>query len=170
MPLDWYPFDIIAYRRDTRHLSLEEDGCYRRLIDEYMITREPLPNNDAALARIVGIPKTEWDRLATVVRRFFRLRNDKLFHKRCERELRAQNARHNRNSEKASKGGKAKAFKDKLLRASSMLNPATLQYKDRSLLTSTEYIPREGVSRGSLDEPPSITSLRERLARAGRQK
>lgn len=161
MTLDWYPFFVVDYRRDTYHLTLEEDGAYRRLIDEYMVTRAPLPNDDAALARIVGIPKTEWDRLAIVVRRFFRLRNDKLFHKRCERELRAQNARHNRNSKRASKGGTAKAFKDKTLRAFSMLAPATLQ--DRRI-TSTESGAAKEVSRGVLEEHPSVTALRQRQA------
>ncbi len=136
MKLEWYPFFVIDYRRDTRHLDLEHDGAYRRLLDEYMLTREPLPNDDAALARIIGIPKTDWDRLAIVVRRFFRARNDKLFHKRCDKEIRAQNARHNRNSERAKKGGMAKAFKYRTLAAISMLAPATLQYKD---ITSTEF-------------------------------
>lgn len=141
MPLDWYPFFVTDFRRDTYHLTLEQEGAYRRLIDEYMVTRASLPSDDAALARIVGIPKTEWDRLAPVVRRFFRMRNDRLFHKRCERELRAQNARHNRNSKRASKGGTAKALKDKYIRAFSTLAPATLQYKDK--ITSTEHVPRE---------------------------
>jgi uncharacterized protein YdaU (DUF1376 family) len=145
MTLDWYPFFINDYRRDTYHLTLEEDGAYRRLIDEYMVTRAALPNDDAALARIVGIPKTEWDRLAPVVRRFFRMRNDKLFHKRCEQEIRAQNARHNRNSERAKKGGIAKAFKDKQLRAFSTLAPATIQYNKPSL--PSEFVAaREGSS------------------------
>lgn len=151
MTLDWYPFFIVDYRRDTRHLTLEQDGAYRRLIDEYMMTREPLPNDDAALARIVGIPKAEWDRLAPAVRRFFRMRNDKLFHKRCEREIRAQNTRHNRNSKRAQKGGMAKAFKDKQLRAFSTLVSATLQYKDKP--TTTEY-----VDRGPTEERRDVAS------------
>lgn len=128
---DWYPFFVVDYRRDTYHLSLEEDGAYRRLIDEYMVTRQPLPNDDAALARIVGIPKTEWTRLAVKVRRFFRARNDKLWHKRCELELRAQNHRHNRRREKAQKAGMANAFKIKMLRSTRDLGSSTLQYKER---------------------------------------
>jgi len=137
LALDWYPFFVLDYRRDTRHLDLEHDGAYRRLLDEYMLTREPLPNDDAALARIVGIPTTEWHRLAPVVRRFFRARNDRLFHKRCDREIRAQNERNNRNKKRASKGGTAKALKDKYLRAFSMLDSATLQYNSKT--TSSEY-------------------------------
>jgi uncharacterized protein YdaU (DUF1376 family) len=131
MTPDWYPFFVVAYRRDTYDLTLEEDGAYRRLIDEYMITRQPLPNDNAALARIVGIPTTEWTRLAVKVRRFFRAKNDKLWHKRCELELRAQNARHNRLREKAQKGGMANALRIKMLRSTRALKSATLQYKER---------------------------------------
>jgi uncharacterized protein YdaU (DUF1376 family) len=120
MKSGWYPFFVVDYRRDTRHLTLEEDAAYRRLIDEYMVTREALPGDDEALARIVGMPKAEWTRLAVKVRRFFKARNDKLWHKRCELELRAQNARHNRFQERAKKGGIAKALKSKSLVTSSM--------------------------------------------------
>ena len=103
--LTWYPFFVVDYRRDTYHLTLEEDAAYRRLIDEYMVTREALPNDDAALARIVGISTTDWTRLAVKVRRFFHARNDKLWHKRCELELREQNHRHNLFRESGQKGG-----------------------------------------------------------------
>jgi len=141
---DWYPFFVQDYRRDTLHLSLEEDAAYRRLIDVYMFDiRGPLPNDEAALARLVGIPTTAWHRLAPVVRRFFRARNDKLFHKRCETELRAQNARRNRRREIASEGGKAKALKDKWLRSFSTLDPATLQNEE---LTSSEPRAARGTS------------------------
>ena len=128
--MDWYPWFPHEFRRDTYHLSPAEDGAYRRLIDEYMVTRLPLPNDDAALARIVGIPKAEWEDLAPRVRPFFRARNDRLYHKRCEQELRAQEARHNRNSERAKKAAFARYSKNNGLPANRMLAPATLHYKE----------------------------------------
>jgi uncharacterized protein YdaU (DUF1376 family) len=130
--MDWYPWFPHEFRRDTYHLSPAEDGAYRRLIDEYMVTRLPLPNDDAALARIVGIPKAEWEDLAPRVRPFFRARNDRLYHKRCEQELRAQDARHNRNSERAKKAAFARYSKNNGLTANRMLAPATLHNKDRT--------------------------------------
>ena len=131
MSLDWFPWFPHDFRRDTYHLSLAEDGAYRRLIDEYMITREALPNDDGALARILGIPKAEWECLAPRVRTFFRARNDRLYHKRCEQELRAQDARHNRNSERAKKAAFARYSKNNGLPANRMLAPATLHYKEK---------------------------------------
>lgn len=126
MTLDWYPFFVIDYRRDTRHLTLAQDAAYRRLIDEYMLTREALPNNDAALSRIIGIPTTEWGELAPVVRRFFKPKNDKLIHKRCERELRAQELRNKANSNRGKKAALTRWFKTKGLNARPMLTDATL--------------------------------------------
>ncbi len=159
---DWYPFFVVDYRRDTYDLSLEEDAAYRRLIDEYMVTRQPLPNDDAVLARIVGIPKTEWTRLAVKVRRYFKPKNDKLWHKRCELELRAQNARHNSIRERAKKGGIAKALKYKQLAASSMPEACLIvpHYKRKKEDLSTELmegtavdkcgqVEKKAVSRGS---------------------
>lgn len=157
----WYPWFAIAYRRDTRHLSLEEDGAYRRLIDEYMVTREPLPNNDTALARIVGIPKADWDRLALVVRRFFRVRNDRLYHKRCELELRKQDARHNRNSERGKKAAFARWSKINGIDARRMLAPATVHNKEKKEPPE----PGESQTAVRLDESPSVIAMRARLDR-----
>ena len=142
MAIDWYPFFVIDYRRDTYHLTLEEDAAYRRLIDEYMVTREALPGNDEALARIVGIPKTEWTRLAPKVRRFFKARNDKLWHKRCEMELRAQQSRHNRRSAVAKKAATAKALKAKNLAANGLLEVCLNMphYKRKKEDLSTEIV------------------------------
>jgi len=148
---DWYPFFVVDYRRDTYDLSLEEDATYRRLIDEYMITRQPLPNDDAALARIVGIPKAEWTRLAPKVRRYFKTRNDKLWHKRCELELRAQNARHNRRRKNGQKGGLAKAKNAKGLASNGLLNRSTLHYKE------SKKLPLELVDGVPVDECGQLT-------------
>ena len=164
--LTWYPFFVTDYRRDTYHLSLAEDGAYRRLIDEYMITRQPLPNDDEALARIVGIPKAEWTRLAVKVRRFFRLRNDKLWHKRCELELRAQNARHNRLRERAQKGGMKKALNANRLAASSLLDAClnVPHYKERKKDLTTEYVERGPVDKcGQLTQKVSAEEVIQRI-------
>lgn len=152
MPLDWYPFFVAEYRRDTYHLSPMEHHAYRTLIDEYMfVLRGPLPNDDAALAKIIGIPATEWDLVKERVRPFFKPKNDRLIHKRCEQELNRQKALSARYRERAKKGGEAKAFKDKMLRALSTLNPATIQDKDK--ITTTEYVPREGQPRKDVASP-----------------
>ena len=90
MSFDWYAFNPNEFRRDTYHLGAAADGIYRRLIDEYMVTRKPLPDHDLALAGIARVTAQEWGEHREVVRAFFKSRDGKLFHKRCDRELHAQ--------------------------------------------------------------------------------
>lgn len=118
------------------HLNPYQDGCYRRLIDHYMTTRKAPPDNDAALARIVGDSLENWIALAApVIREFFTSKNGFLFNKTCEGILADQADRNERYSERAKKGGKARSEKmqsnqgEKCFKqSSSLLNPATLQY------------------------------------------
>lgn len=50
----WFPWYPQLYRNDTLHLTPEQDGIYRRLIDHYMESASPLPDNVVALCRIAG--------------------------------------------------------------------------------------------------------------------
>ena len=50
--MDWYPRNPRHYRRKTRGLTLAAHGAYGLLIDEYMDTEEPIPDNDRALAAV----------------------------------------------------------------------------------------------------------------------
>lgn len=98
MSLDWFPWFPHAFRKKTLHLTLEQDGAYRRLIDEYMIQRGPLPDNDIALSRMLGVSVEHWQSIATVVLSFFERHSGKLVNSRCEDELRAQEQRDKRRS------------------------------------------------------------------------
>jgi uncharacterized protein YdaU (DUF1376 family) len=89
--MDWFPWYPALYRADTMHLTAEQDGIYRRLIDHYMETRSPLPDNDYALARICGVSVECFEHASSIVRAFFQHKKDGfLYHKRCEMELEAQ--------------------------------------------------------------------------------
>lgn len=86
--MDWFPWYFTIYEKDTMHLNPYQDGCYRRLIDHYMRTRSPLPDNDAALARIIGDSLENWSKNASrIVRAFFTHKNGMLFHRFCDKIL-----------------------------------------------------------------------------------
>lgn len=103
--MDWFPWYFTLYEQDTMHLDPYQDGCYRRLIDHYMKTRAPLKDNDFALARIVGVSYPDWhEKAAEVVRKFFRVKDGFLIHKRCERELAHQDGLTKKLSESGKKG------------------------------------------------------------------
>lgn len=150
--MEWYPWFLKDYRRDTRHLGLAEDGAYRRLIDEYMGTREPIPDNDAALAAIVRVGLDDWLAVAPVVRKFFRPKDGFLFHKRCDQELRSQQQRILRNSEKGKKAAFARWCNPSGKHARALHQDATLT--KRVSLTSSE-----SVSTGASDKKkPAMVS------------
>jgi uncharacterized protein YdaU (DUF1376 family) len=137
--MEWYPWYPLDFRRDTLNLSFAEDGAYRRLIDEYMILRGPLPDDDAALARLLGVGISEWLSVASVVRGFFRARDGVLIHKRCDREIDAQIRRNERFSKRGKKAAFAKYSRANGLPARRMLVPATLHNKD-NILTSQSVL------------------------------
>jgi uncharacterized protein YdaU (DUF1376 family) len=79
----WYPFYILDYRADTAHLTLEQHGAYRLLMDEYWL-RGGLPEDDKQLARILGITIDEWHAFAYALAPLFACH---WHHKRIEKEL-----------------------------------------------------------------------------------
>lgn len=111
MKYEWYPWNPSRFRADTMHLTAEQRGIYRDLIDHYMETELPLPDNDVALARIGGVSPECFKQSASMLRAFFKQKDGKLFHKKCDEVLEEMNARYFKRREKASKGGKAKAAK-----------------------------------------------------------
>lgn len=122
--MDWYRWHIKLYRADTLHLTLAQDGAYRRLIDEYMERRRPLPDNDAAIARILGVAPAEWLEMASVIRPFFIHRQGQLIHKRCDAELNRQDMRSKTLSEVGSKGADARWNKNKDLNGNGKPKPS----------------------------------------------
>lgn len=122
--MDWYPWNPTRFKRKTYRLSLAEDGAYRRLIDEYMITRAPLPDDDRALARILGVSLEEWAAVAPKVRQFFRSREGVLKQGTCDETLAAQERKKERFSARGKKAAFAKYSNPNYMRPSRMLIPA----------------------------------------------
>lgn len=115
--MDWYPRYPAHYDRGTLHLTLAEHGAYCRLIDYYMQSEEPLPENDRALAAVLRCSLDDWMAVAETVRAFFQEVDGKLIHKRCDRELKTQRKNLSRKAqtsrENGKKGGRPKGSKNK---------------------------------------------------------
>lgn len=79
----WYPID---YLRDTAHLTIIEDGAYRRMIDHVMSTRSGIEPD--RVYRIAGAVTPE-ERAAVdrVVFEFTVMQSDGLHIPRCDKEL-----------------------------------------------------------------------------------
>jgi uncharacterized protein YdaU (DUF1376 family) len=83
MSRPWMPLYVADYLADTRRLTTLEHGVYMLLIMEYWQTGS-LPNDDDALARIVGLPTKEWMKARKAVAALFQ---PEWKHKRIEAEL-----------------------------------------------------------------------------------
>ena len=80
-----YPSDYVA---DTRHPSLDQHGAYRLLLDHAWLEKDCwLPDDDAMIARILGVTKTRWLRsLKPAVMAFWSLENGRWTQKRQRKE------------------------------------------------------------------------------------
>jgi len=83
---NWMPIWIGDYLADTRRLTTEQHGAYLLLIFDYW-RQGPLPNDDAALAQIVGLPEGRWKKHRPTIERFFQLKGGQWHQKRIDREI-----------------------------------------------------------------------------------
>jgi uncharacterized protein YdaU (DUF1376 family) len=87
----WTAVEWEAYDRKTAHLSLAQDGAYRRLLSHYYRTRKPLPANAEILLRVCrAFDDTEKAAVMLVVEEFFTLEDDGYHNRRADAELEKQ--------------------------------------------------------------------------------
>jgi len=82
--MPWYPGD---FARDTMHLSAEEDGAYRRLIDACWLRGGLLPASDERFAIITKLTPKRWRAIKATISEFFLVADDGWRHKRVTKEL-----------------------------------------------------------------------------------
>lgn len=104
----WYPWHPLVFRKATRHLTPAQRDIYRELLDEYMITREPLPDDDRILARIAGVPDACFMHASSIVKAFFKPKNGLLHHTFCDTQLDVQDKRSRTRSEIGRKAAMAR--------------------------------------------------------------
>lgn len=86
--MNYYEHHLGDYLRDTAHLSMVEDGAYRRLLDAYYIKELPIPAAFRDACRLVRAQtKPERDAVQTVLQEFFDQGPDGWRHKRCDAEI-----------------------------------------------------------------------------------
>jgi len=144
--MEWYPRYYELYAADTLGLTLAEHGAYCLLIDQYMRTRRPLPDDDRQFAAILRVGLPEWLAVASVVRAFFKPKNGMLAHKRCDVELDKQDGLSRMRSEVAKKGAEKRWSANKGLDASGM--PEAMQMhatgQDKTRHNKTRKKDRDG--------------------------
>ena len=87
--MNYYEHHLGDYVRDAAHLTLLEEGAYRRLIDAYYVRESPLPldiRECKKLARVTRNP-AEHRAVEYVLREFFVQETDGYHQKRCDEEI-----------------------------------------------------------------------------------
>jgi uncharacterized protein YdaU (DUF1376 family) len=98
--MHFYKFHMGDYKSATAHLSNEEDLAYRRLLDMYYDTEQPIPLETDWVARRLRVGS---EVVATVLQDMFRETENGWIHDRCEEEIRE----YHRMADRARANGKA---------------------------------------------------------------
>lgn len=86
--MNYYPHHIGDYGSATAHLSMLEDAAYRRLLDWYYQTEQPLPADPRTIYRRVrAASEDERAAVDNVLAEFFVLDGGTYRHKRCDAEI-----------------------------------------------------------------------------------
>lgn len=105
--MHYYKFNIKDWTRDTAHLSVEEEGIYRRLLDHYYESEQPIPSETQPVIRRLRLKGHE-EAMQVVLSEFFTLESDGYRHKRCDDEIAKYHAKASANRENGKRGGRPK--------------------------------------------------------------
>ncbi|SDV49086.1 YdaU family protein [Chitinasiproducens palmae] len=108
--MNYYPHHIGDYLAATAHLTMVEDGAYRRLMDLYYTHEQALPADVTRVCRLArAMTADERAAVQTILEEFFTLENSGWTHKRCEEEIKKAQAAADRARENGRKGGRPRA-------------------------------------------------------------
>lgn len=103
--MNYYEHHLGDYAKDAAHLSLIEDGAYRRLLDAYYTREAPLPGDVRQCCKLARAnARPERDAVKYVLDEFFDLREDGYHQNRADAEI----ARFQAKSEKAKRSAEAR--------------------------------------------------------------
>jgi uncharacterized protein YdaU (DUF1376 family) len=112
--MNYYAFHIGDYVADTAHLTNEEDLCYRRAIDLYMIQEGPLGGGEANAKRTLSRRlRVDEQTLSIVLDEFFFLTENGYEHARCNAEIAKYKTKSDKAKEAGRLGGSRKGSKRK---------------------------------------------------------
>lgn len=102
---------VSDYLGDTRHLSCEQHGAYLLLLMTMWNADGSLPDDDAKLARIVGLSVKRWRTIRPEIISFFAVADGVITHGRLTKEIQKSASKSELRASAGSTGGKAKALK-----------------------------------------------------------
>lgn len=109
--MNYYQFHIADFALHTSHLSLEEEGVYRRLLDHYYDTEAPIPKKtDPVIRRLRLVSQAQI--VQSILDEFFVLKADGWHNLRADFEISEYNKKADKARENGMKGGRPKKNKE----------------------------------------------------------
>ena len=108
--MHYYQFNIGDYSKDAKHLSLEEDAIYRRLIDLYYLSEQPIPLEIKLVSRKI-LARNKEDLILNVLEEFFKKTKKGFEHLRIKKEIIIYK-KNKKNKQKAANARWAKVSED----------------------------------------------------------
>lgn len=105
--MHYYKFNIKDWSRDTAHLTVEEEGVYRRLLDLYYESEMPIPEETQLTVRRLRLSGHE-SAVSIVLGEFFILGEDGYRHTRCDLEIEKYHSKAQANRANGKTGGRPK--------------------------------------------------------------
>lgn len=102
-----YPMHIGDYQKDTAWCSMLEDCAYRRLLDHYYATEQPLPGDRKKLHNICrATTSAEKRAVDAVLEHFFTNDGERFFNRRCDAVIEEYHRNADRNRANGKLGGR----------------------------------------------------------------
>ena len=135
--MHYYQFNIGDYASHTRHLDLDEDLAYRRLLDMYYLHERPLNVDPAVVAKQIGM-REKVQVVQDVLNEFFELGVEGWVNDRADKEIKHFHSK----IEQASRAGKASAERRSSARSTDVQptnnqEPITKNHKPSSVSKDT---------------------------------
>lgn len=148
--MHYYQFNIGDYIKHTLHLTAEEDLCYRRLLDLYYDTEQPIATDIPWVSRRIRLGS---EVVESVLREFFELTDEGYKNHRCDAEIEAYHAYIDKQRSNGKLGGRPKKTQRK-----PTANPSETQTKPKKSLNinhETENI-NQSIRSAPLQKPSDV--------------
>ena len=162
--MNFYKHHLGDYSRCTAHLSMIEDGAYRRLLDVYYSREAPLPIDLKAVYRLARA-QTRQDREAveTVLREFFTLCDGGWHNTRADEEIKTAQEKAERNREVGKRGGRPPKTETQTVSKENPQETQTVNYGNPEKTLASNHKP---VTSNQDGVQPASTALTAAGARA----
>lgn len=130
--MHYFQFNIGDYASHTRHLTLMEDLAYRRLLDLYYLSEEPIAGDAQEIARKIGM-RDQVEEVGQVLADFFELERDCWANSRADAEIADYKAFLEKQRQNGKRGGRPAKNPQK-----PTANPSLTQSEPKKSLTTNQ--------------------------------